>query len=98
MWESVMEWIGRLSPVAINAWFAHRAYVSIQQHNYAKVAGWMIFILFCECDRIKSKLDTHTDRIDALGEKVRRLQCLSHVLSMSLCDSAAARRGRPGGL
>ncbi len=72
MWESVMEWIGRLSPVAINAWFAHQAYVSIQQHNYAKVAGWVIFILFCECDRIKNKLDFHTDRIDALGEKVRR--------------------------
>jgi hypothetical protein len=81
MWEFVIEWIGRLSPVAINAWIAHWAYASIQQPDYAKVAGWIVFILFCECDRFKSKIDLQTDRIDALHERVRKCSAYPAVSS-----------------
>lgn len=72
MWEFIMVWIGRLSPVVINIWIAHWAYACIQQHEYAKVAGWIAFIVLCECDRIKSKINLQTDRIHALHEMVRK--------------------------
>jgi hypothetical protein len=85
MWEFVIEWIGRLSPIAINAWIAHWAYASIQQHDYAKVAGWIVFILFCECDRIKSKIDSQTDRIHALQESLRKYSAYPAVSSRCRC-------------
>lgn len=67
-----MTWFGRLSPFILNALFARWVYLSIQQHNYAKAAGWVVFILFCECDHFKNKLESQSGRIHALGERVRR--------------------------
>jgi hypothetical protein len=85
MWELVKEWIGRFSPIAINALIGHWVYASIQQHDYAKVAGWIVFIRFCECDRIKRKIEIQTDRIDALHEKVRKYSAYPAVSSRCRC-------------
>jgi hypothetical protein len=90
MWELVKEWIGRLSPIAINALIGHWVYASIQQHDYAKVAGWIVFILFYECDRIKSKIDHQTDRIHALHERVRK--CSAYPAVSSRCRRVTRRQ------
>ncbi len=67
-----MTWFRRLYPFILNVLIVRWVYLGIQQHNYAKVAAWVVFILFCECDHIKNKLESQNDRIHARGGRVRR--------------------------
>ena len=72
MWEgfnSLMEFVG---PFLINVWIGYWVYLRVEQHAYAKVAGFVVFLLFCECDRIRLVIESRTQRLSYSLNRIPR--------------------------
>ncbi len=69
MWDnfnSVMEFGG---PLLVNVWIGYWVYVRVEEHAYAKVAGLVAFLLFCESDRIRRLIEVRTQALStSLGK------------------------------
>lgn len=85
-----MNWLGPLYRMLINVMIGYFSYLGVHQHDYAKVAGWVIFGLFSECDDIKHKIDSQSDRVHMLSERVKRYN--SYIPVPSRCRSAIRTR------
>lgn len=72
MWESFNSLMEFAGPFLVNVGIGYWVYLRVEQHAYAKVAGFVVFLLFCECDRIRLVIESRTQRLSYSLNRIPR--------------------------
>ncbi len=93
--NSVVEFGG---PLLVDIWIGYWVYVRVEEHAYAKVAGLVAFLLFCETDRIRRLIEVRMQALStSLGKTPRKLspECRQGCRVRKLYRKGSNRRFRP---